>query len=84
MRLLALEAPAERYVGVDCEPVEERTLFEWLAGATGAPVPRRAPRDAVPPARGGNKRCRNTRLLESGYVFRYPTFRDGYAAVLAD
>ena len=30
----------------------------------------------------GNKRCRNDRLLESGYVFQYPSFREGYRAVL--
>ena len=32
----------------------------------------------------GNKRCSNQRLLDSGYVFRYPTFKEGYAAVLAE
>jgi hypothetical protein len=29
-----------------------------------------------------NKRCRNDRLLASGYSFRYPTFREGYSALL--
>jgi nucleoside-diphosphate-sugar epimerase len=29
-----------------------------------------------------NKRCRNDRLVRSGYLFRYPTFREGYAAIL--
>ncbi len=32
--------------------------------------------------RRGNKRCRNDRLVASGYRFRHPTFRDGYAAEL--
>lgn len=32
----------------------------------------------------GNKRCSNQRLLDSGFSFRYPSFKDGYAAVLAD
>jgi hypothetical protein len=31
----------------------------------------------------GSKRCRNDRLLASGYAFRFPTFREGYAALLA-
>ncbi len=26
----------------------------------------------------GNKRCSNQRLLDSGFVFRYPSYRDGY------
>ncbi len=80
--LLAMPSPESLYIGVDCEPVDEQTLYNWLSGATGAPVPRPAPRGAPPRTRGGNKRCRNTRLLESGYTFRFPTFRDGYAAVL--
>lgn len=80
--LLEHPAPERLYVGVDAEPVEERTLLNWLAGATGAPSPREAPGDARSPARGGNKRCRNARLLASGYVFRYPSFREGYASLL--
>ncbi|MBW2267980.1 MAG: NAD-dependent epimerase/dehydratase family protein [Deltaproteobacteria bacterium] len=84
--LLAHPSPASLYLGVDCEPVDEQTLYNWLSGATGAPAPREAetPRGASPPARGGNKRCCNDRLLASGYAFLYPTFRDGYAAVLAE
>ena len=80
--LLTQPAPASLYLGVDCEPVDERTLHTWLAGATGAPVPREAPAHAPRPERRGNKRCSNDRLLGTGYEFRFPTFRDGYAAVL--
>ena len=32
--------------------------------------------------RGSSKRCRNDRLLRSGYRFRFRTFRDGYGAIL--
>ena len=35
-------------------------------------------------SRGSNKRCRNTKLLETGYTFQYPSFREGYAAELAE
>ncbi len=30
----------------------------------------------------GNKRCSNQRLLDAGYVFHYPSFKDGYAELL--
>ena len=30
----------------------------------------------------GNKRCSNQRLLDSGFKFRYPSFKDGYAEML--
>ena len=35
------------------------------------------------PARGGNKRCSNALLRSTGFVFRYPSFREGYRAILA-
>ena len=43
----------------------------------------RPPRAALGdgPARG-SKRCSNARLLASGYRFLYPSWREGYAAVL--
>jgi nucleoside-diphosphate-sugar epimerase len=81
--LLTHASPASLYLAVDCDPAEEKTLYNWLAGATGAPVPRERPAGAPPPARGGNRRCSNERLLGTGYTFRYPSFRDGYSAVLA-
>ena len=80
--LLALDAPAPVYVAVDCEPAPRCEVLDWLADAVGAPRPKRVP-GAEPRARGGNKRCSNRRLLDSGYRFRYPGFRDGYAAMLA-
>lgn len=82
--MLGLASPAPVYLGVDSDPTDEKTLYEWIAGATGAPTPLPAPRGAAPSGRRGNKRCRNTLLLESGYELRYPTFRHGYTAVLAD
>lgn len=80
--LMRLPAPESLYLGVDCEPAEDATVLRWLAGALGAPAPR-VEKDSGEPARGNNKRCRNDRLLASGYSFRYPTFREGYAALLA-
>jgi nucleoside-diphosphate-sugar epimerase len=77
--LMRLPAPESLYLGVDCEPADEATVLRWLAGALGAPEPRAA---QVQSERG-SKRCRNDRLLASGYAFRFPTFREGYAALLA-
>jgi hypothetical protein len=33
-------------------------------------------------AGGSNKRCRNQKLLDSGYSFEFPNYRDGYADVI--
>ena len=69
-------------VGVDDAPAAECEVLEWLAARLDAPAPRRV-RDEGAAARGSGKRCSNARLRASGYRFRYPTYREGYAAVLA-
>jgi len=83
--LIRLSEPEDLYLGVDSEPSEEANVLRWLAGALGAQPPRLRPAGEARSARAGsNKRCRNERLLASGYTFRYPTFREGYAAVLSE
>lgn len=81
--LLGLDAPAPLYLGVDDEPAEEPVILDWLADRLGVPRP---PRDAAAPRDGlerrGNKRCRNARLRAAGYAFHFPTFREGFAALL--
>ena len=72
----------DAYIGVDDAPVEECEVLEWLAARLGAPAPRRVGAGAGEP-RASGKRCSNARLRASGFRFRYPTFREGYAAVLA-
>ena len=70
------------YIGVDDAPVTELEVLEWLAARLGAPAPRRVS-EADAASRGAGKRCSNARLRASGYRFRYPTYREGYAAVLS-
>jgi nucleoside-diphosphate-sugar epimerase len=83
--LLRLPTPEPIYLGVDSEPADEVEVLRWLAGALGAPPPRKVPRHEVASTRSsGSKRCSNDRLLASGYTFRYPNFRAGYTAVLSD
>jgi nucleoside-diphosphate-sugar epimerase len=83
--LMQVPLPEDLYLGVDCEPASEASVYHWLAGALGAPPPRLGTPDATAdPERAGSKRCRNDRLLASGYRFQYPTFREGYTALLAE
>ena len=81
--LMHLHAPVACYVAVDDEPMERAALLEWLAGLLCvSPPPARAADEAPDPQRGGDRRVRNARLRATGYVFQYPTCRDGYAAML--
>jgi nucleoside-diphosphate-sugar epimerase len=81
--LLRHPSPDALYLGVDDEPADRRVVLEWLAQRLGAPAPRAvAAADDDPRRERSNKRCSNRRLRAAGYAFRYPTFRDGYAALL--
>lgn len=78
--LLLLPTPEPLYLGVDCKPATECEVMDWIAARLGLPPPQRVGADVLGRS---NKRCCNARLLASGYRFAYPTFREGYAQVLA-
>jgi nucleoside-diphosphate-sugar epimerase len=83
--LMSLSSPEALYLGTDDEPSDQSEVFRWLAKRLGTPSPPAGPIAAVAGGRSqSNKRCRNTRLLQSGYSCRYPTFREGYGAILAE
>lgn len=81
--LAELEAPRPLYIAADNEPTEARTVLTWIAERLGAPPPSAQPAVEVRPwERGASKRCRNELLVASGYRFRFPSFREGYGAIL--
>lgn len=69
----------ELFLGVDDAPVAECEVMRWLAGRLGVDEPEAA-RDGDPA--GGNKRCSNARLRADGFRFEYPTYREGYGALI--
>lgn len=83
-RDLAGESVDDLYVGVDDEPAPRHEVFDWLADRLG--VDRVASASAPSGGRlhGGSKRCRNARIVSTGYHFQFPSFREGYAALLED
>ena len=82
--LLLYPTPAPLYLGIDDEPAEEAELFTWLAKQVGAAAPKEEGEveDADRRRPVGSKRCSNRLLRESGYAFRYPTYREGYAELI--
>lgn len=82
--LLELAAPEPLYLGVDDEPAPQCEVLRWLAQRLGVPGPT-AVAHAVGEAAAmrANKRCRNRRLRASGFCFCYPSYREGYGALLA-
>jgi nucleoside-diphosphate-sugar epimerase len=83
--LLRLSEPEHIYLAVDSDPAPQCAVMDWLALQMGVPQPPRLDSKISRDTRSqSNKRCRNARLLASGYQLIYPSYRDGYAAILRD
>jgi nucleoside-diphosphate-sugar epimerase len=82
--------PDAVYVGVDEYPAPEPEVHAFIAhqlGVTLNPAPdgETSPQPTGPKQRSaGNKRCDGSKLRASGYRFAFPTFREGYGAMLGD
>ncbi|MGN6552898.1 MAG: SDR family NAD(P)-dependent oxidoreductase, partial [Verrucomicrobiota bacterium] len=84
---VSLEAarPGSVFNVVDDEPVNQLTLFTWLANRLGRSMPSSLPENPNSSRRRAvtNKRVSNRKLrTELGYQLKYPTFREGYNAEL--
>jgi nucleoside-diphosphate-sugar epimerase len=81
--LMNVDQPDQIYIGVDHEPAEQCEVLRWLAARLGVSPPGVEPPSGTEVRRHqSNKRCSSAKLVTSGYTFRYPTFRDGYMALL--
>jgi nucleoside-diphosphate-sugar epimerase len=88
--VFAAEARAPRgarYLVADDEPTTQAEYARWLCDRLGLPMP--ASRQIVEPGKPRvahrNRRIRNTRLRhELGVELRYPSFREGEAAIEAE
>lgn len=83
VHLLRLPEPAALYLGVDDAPVDLAEVFRFLAVELGAPLPVLAEATGGGSAERTSKRCSNALLRAAGYAFRFPTYREGYSALLA-
>lgn len=80
--LMMLPDPGRVYIGVDSEPQVWNDLVDYLAKQLDVPPP---PFSDDHQTRGRpfrNRRCSNARLRETGYVFRYPSARQGYGELI--
>ncbi len=68
------------YIGVDDEPAPLHDVVGWLRAQLG--VSHWAEQSTV--RRAGSKRCSNARARALGWVPQYPSYREGYAALLRE
>jgi len=69
------------YLATDCEPASMWDVKHWMADQLGLPKSHLR-QVADEGSRRSSKRCSNRLLLETGYQFRYPSFRQGYQFVI--
>lgn len=69
------------YLGSDCEPVTMHNVMMWLAQQLKVAATETM---QSPLRRRASKRCDNQRLIDAGYQFRFPSYREGYTQVLKE
>ncbi len=80
-----VECPALQplYLGTDEAPTPMGEILDWIAIRLGLPPLPEGGEEAGSPQRGGNKRLSSARLRGEGFAFRYPTYREGFGALIA-
>ncbi|WP_104128710.1 NAD-dependent epimerase/dehydratase family protein [Cryobacterium sp. Y57] len=85
--LLRPELPAPLYLGVDDAPVPSNEVLAFLAAELDLPElvldPSAVPASTRESQRGGDKLLSNRLLRDTDFTFTYPTYREGYRALLA-
>lgn len=66
------------YVATDCQPVTLYEVRHWLAAQLHVSL------TAKPASSRTARRCSNQKLLDSGYKFKFPTYREGYLELIKE
>ena len=82
IHLMEANAAPPLLILADNHPAPQIEITTYLSELLKVPLPTPTPK-ADPTARGGDKRCRNHLLQSTGYRLQYPTYREGYKAMLA-
>lgn len=80
--LMEVDSLESCYVGVDHEPAPLIEVVRWMAEQLGVTPPDHS--DEKTTGRGTNKRCNGQHLVDSGYAFEYPSYREGYLPIIRD
>lgn len=78
--LLEKGRPGEIYLGVDDHPAPKREFYSWLLQKVSIKPSEPDQRAGRGPA---DKRCSNRKIKALGYDFKYPSYREGFSALLS-
>jgi nucleoside-diphosphate-sugar epimerase len=83
VHLASLDTPLPLVIGTDDEPVRLDEVLRFIAAELGVELPSADPASVDAPDQAGDKRLSNALLRSTGFTFTYPTYREGYRAVIA-
>lgn len=66
------------YLASDSAPVTQQEIRQWLAEQLAVGLVEEKVK------LGSVRRCDNSRLLATGYQFKYPTYQEGYSKIIKD
>jgi nucleoside-diphosphate-sugar epimerase len=72
--------PTTCYLGVDDDPARYGDVVRFLAAELDAPAPRTQPKATT---RGADRACSNAHLRSTGWTPTFPSYAEGYRAILA-
>jgi nucleoside-diphosphate-sugar epimerase len=84
LRFLAERCQNGVFNVADNEPVTQREWYSWVCAELGRPLPPFGPRDLNRKRGWTNKRVSNRKLRSLGWGPRYPSFREGIAAIISE
>lgn len=77
-----LEEMGDLFVATDDLPAPRNEVVSWLADRMDVPMPTRIVSHQEGTRERTNKRCKNDKLKATGFAFTFPTYKEGYAALL--
>ena len=80
--LISVPNLISNYIGVDHKPVNAFEILQWMSNQLGVSIPTASISKTNLKRSGTNKRCRNDRILQSGYRFKYPSYQEGYGEII--
>ena len=91
LHIMLLKEREPMYILTDSEPTPTNTIHAWLSATIGIPIEHNTKdnEQSPPPESTAHKRSKhryisNAKLLESGFKFNYPSFKQGIKAILIE
>lgn len=81
---LTRASPGDVFNVADDQPAPLREVVSWLCARLGVPIPPSIPLEQAPATLRGDRTVANERLRRLGWAPRFPSYVEGFSAVIPD